>query len=289
MKAAYSDSNQQDTTNQPETRSDASDEVFFNPSFGHDYSQIENVPGFVMRTSDWSITVPEDKLAWPPASGPAYADPETICGNDDRVQITNTTAYPWKCICKLYITGQTGSWVGSGFFISPKCIITNGHVVFPDGNWATRIEVVPGQNGANGPFGGQIATHFRSVVGWTQNRDSDYDYGTVILPDTLLYDRVRAAFGFQINNNPGVLNTSGYPGDKPRGTQWFNAGPVSGMTPRKFLYMIDTMGGQSGSPVWVNNGAQSISVGVHGYGGCPNKAIRCIEDVARNWNHWTTL
>jgi glutamyl endopeptidase len=254
---------------------------------GFDDLGLERVANFAMRSTGWEVQIADDDMQFPPAGSAAYASPENICQNDDRTQIKNTLDFPFKCIVKLYITGQGGNgWVGSGFFIGPRCIITNGHVVFPDNQWAKSIRVVPGQNGNTGPFGEQTSEFFYSVNGWIDSKDANYDYGAIILPDTKLFDRVRAVFGYETNNNPGILNNSGYPADKPLGTQWFNAGPVSKIESHRFFYMIDTVGGQSGSPVWIQRGADRIAVGVHAYGGCPNSAVRCIDDVATNWANW---
>lgn len=257
---------------------------------GGDGARIERLPNFRMRTTGWAKILRAENWDVPAAASINYALPETLCASDDRVQIPNTALFPYKCIARLYITGRSGDrWVGTGFFISPRCVITNGHVVFPDRDWALEIEVVPGQCGELAPFGSQVSQEFRCVEGWTAGPvgDPDYDYGAVILPDTTLYSRIRAHFGFAVHNDPVILNNSGYPGDKPFGTQWYNAGPVVHQTHRRFQYMIDSAGAQSGSPVWVPDGRDRVAVGIQGYGGCPNFAIRCTEDVALNWANWS--
>lgn len=255
-----------------------------------DLATVEAVPGFHMRTTAWAQSLGREGLELPSAASINYALPESVCAEDDRVQIRDTTAFPNKCITKLYITGESGRWVGTGFFISPRCIITNGHCVFPDRKWAKEIRVVPGQNRDVAPFGSAVSSRFWSVEGWIQpgaRGEADYDYGAVILEDETLFNRIRAHFGFANVDDPGILNNCGYPADKPVGTQWFNAGPVSRKTARRFFYMIDTAGGQSGSPVWINEGGDRLVVGVHGYGGCPNSAIRCTSDVTLNWANWS--
>lgn len=304
MQTGYNDPNHMPTSN---TTASTAVET---SSDGVDLSPVKSVPDFKKRTTDWAITIPDEDMNLPLASSACNKIEKslhgnddrvllkTVHGNDDRVRIKNTTVFPYKCIARLYITGQNGDrWSGSGFFIGPKCVITSGHVVFPDRRWASEIKVVPGQNGNNGPFGAQVSRKFCSVAGWTDdNRENpeDYDYGAIILPDTTLYNRICAYFEYQVNDNPGTLNNSGYPVDKSvdkwKGTQWFNAGPVLRTSTRRFFYKIDTSEGQSGSPVWVNSGSNLIVVGVHGYGiyegEDSNSAIRCIEDVARNWTDW---
>lgn len=254
---------------------------------GEDLSRSPEVAGFLLDPKEWSEEIPEELLKLPHISETVpFTIPESVCGSDDRAIIGNTTIGPWKFICKLYIDN---TWVASGFFIGPRCIITNGHVVFPNNAWARNITVVPGQNGGQAPFGSQVARRFYSVLGWTRDRNADYDYGAVILPDDQLYRRVQGYLGYQILNSSQLLHNSGYPGDKPNGTQWYNAGPIHTLGARRFFYMIDTAGGQSGSPVFIGSGPNSSSVGVHGYGGCPNSAVRLIPDVATNWNAWRQL
>ena len=44
--------------------------------------------------------------------------------SDDRVEVTNTTAVPWRWICKLIITFPNGARGGcTGWFIGPKAVI----------------------------------------------------------------------------------------------------------------------------------------------------------------------
>jgi V8-like Glu-specific endopeptidase len=86
-----------------------------------------------------------------------------------------------------------------------------------------------------------------------------------------------------------LINNSGYPADKPFGTQWFNAGRISRVTDRKLFYMVDTYGGQSGSAIWRFRNGQRHAVGIHGYGGCPNSAVRIIRPVFDNMLAWKRL
>ena len=48
------------------------------------------------------------------------------------------------------------------------------------------------------------------------------------------------------------VNNAGYPyeANKPYGTLWYNAGRVRKMEKAFIEYMVDTEGGQSGSPVY---------------------------------------
>lgn len=223
---------------------------------------------------------------------PEGAPPESVCGRDDRVEVSNTTSAPWRWICKLIITFPNGARGGcTGWFIGPKAVMTAGHCVYSraNGGWARQIEVIPGMRGASRPYGSMIGTTFRSVTGWTSNANPNYDYGCIILPNASLGNQV-GWFGFaaltDTSLNNLLANNSGYPGDKPTGTQWFNAGRITNVTARKLYYMLDTYGGQSGSPTWRFLNGQRHAVGIHAYGGCPNSSTRIITDVFNNMMAW---
>jgi V8-like Glu-specific endopeptidase len=160
----------------------------------------------------------------------------SLCENDDRKPVMNTTTVPWRWICKLIITfPDGGKLAGTGFFIGSKAVMTAGHCVYSRerGGWANEIMVIPGMMGESLPFGSITATSFRSNEGWIKNQDSNYDYGCIILPSPELGNQV-GYFGFAALDDDSLkdllVNNSGYPGDKPAGTQWFNAGRVTNIT-----------------------------------------------------------
>lgn len=226
---------------------------------------------------------------------PEGAPPETVCGADDRIHITGVTAVPWRWIAKLVITWPNGARGGcTGWFIGPRTVMTAGHCVYSRGNggWARSIEVIPGMNGTLRPFGSMVGTSFRSVRGWTENADPNFDYGCIVLPSPSLGNTV-GWFGFAALTDATLMglvaNNSGYPGDKPFGTQWFNAGRVTAVTARKFYYMLDTYGGQSGSPTWRLLNGQRHAIGIHAYGGCPNSSTRITTEVYNNMLAWKNL
>jgi glutamyl endopeptidase len=226
------------------------------------------------------------------ASGDDIA--EVVIGADDRTRISPASAYPWRAIASLAITAGNGtSWIGTAWFISPRLLMTAGHCVFmPDqGGWARQIVVMPGRDGAQQPYGRAVSASFRSVTGWTTNRHRSFDYGAILLgPQQRLGDTV-GWFGWQVRDDAGLngqtVNISGYPGDKPAGTQWFHANKVTAVTPTTFTYQVDTAGGQSGAPVWMLLNGQRIAVGIHTNGALSgNSATRINGNVATNINAW---
>ncbi|MGW8554427.1 trypsin-like serine peptidase [Streptomyces tubercidicus] len=222
---------------------------------------------------------------------------ETVHGPDDRVQITDTTSYPWRAHASLLITAADNSqWIGTGWFIGPHTLATAGHVVHiknsgvpgRDG-WVKSIQVMPGRNGASLPFGSVTSTNFRSVTGWTNSGDENFDYGAIIIPTEL--GATTGWFGFGAWPDADLLkisaNISGYPGDKPPGTQWYDGRGISSVNPLKVFYDIDTFGGQSGSAVYrIHNGGR-YGIAVHAYGGATvNSGTRITKAVYNNLLLW---
>lgn len=228
---------------------------------------------------------------------PPVVSESVIGGVDDRVQITNTHQHPWRVHAALRITaGDNSLWIGTGWFVGPRLLVTAGHVVHiknsgvpgRDG-WVKTITVVPGRNGNDQPFGAAVSGRFYSVKGWTESGDQEYDYGAIVLSEPL-GDRT-GWFGFAAYANLDDVggNIAGYPGDKPAGTQWYHARLIHSVTDRKVFYEIDTAGGQSGAAVYRIEDGQRFGFGIHAYGGAlTNSATRINQHVFDNITAWKT-
>src|SRR5918911_1114934 len=81
--------------------------------------------------ASWHTPVSNELLDIAVASfGTPPALAETVHGPDDRVQIQNTAAYPWRVHASLHIIARDNSaWIGTGWFIGPSTPVTAGHVV----------------------------------------------------------------------------------------------------------------------------------------------------------------
>ena len=220
---------------------------------------------------------------------------EVVIGADDRVQVQNTSAVPWKRICHLRIQAANGKlYLGTGFFIGPRTILTAGHCVYihGQGGWPRQIVVTPGRNAAATPFSSYTATSFRSVQGWVNGKSRNYDYGVIQLPKNAQVPASIGSFGFGQFPDQFLLakrlNTAGYPGDKPSGTMWFNGRKAKSVTSRTIVYDLDTAGGQSGSPVWFKDPAgRRVVVGIHTNGAnSGNSATRITKPVFDNLKKW---
>lgn len=231
---------------------------------------------------------------------------ESILGDvDRRKQILETEVTPWRMICSLDITSQSGlPYVGTGWFAGPRTIITAGHCVFDPvefGGWASEISVTPGRNGdATPPFGGRTSSRFSTTDRWLEAQDPDFDYAAIHLDDDLGAELGHFGIGVltdaELQNR--MVNISGYPFSPGEGkSQYFHANRIKAVTARRVFYDIDTLGGQSGAPVWayLDGSDDPVVVGIHAYGvgGVPaglnvvaNSGPRILPevlDVIREW------
>jgi V8-like Glu-specific endopeptidase len=231
----------------------------------------------------------------------SFANPkmllETVHGTDQRIRVTETSKYPFRVNASLLITARDGSqWVGTAWFISPRTLITAGHCVYIKGSgspardgWVKSIQVMPGRNEQQLPYGSVTSTHFWTVRGWADSGDENYDYGAIVLPTEM--GNVVGTLGFAVYRDVdlqgAVANVTGYPGDKPSGTLWYDSKAIAAVNPSKVYYDIDTAGGQSGAAVYIVKDGQRIAVAVHAYGGpTTNSGTRISAPVFANLTNW---
>lgn len=270
-------------------------------------TQVENVPGYTKPVADVSAA---EAAAVPyetdiddlrpdvvrDAADVAFGSRvmlESVIGADDRVPIADTTKLPWRMICALRIRFANGrNYVGTGWFIGPRTVMTAAHCVFvhDEGGWPREVEVIPGLNGTLRPFGSAIGRRFRAPSGWINSPDSDFDYGAIIL-DQDVGQRV-GYFGYAVMNNTQLkatdANIAGYPADRDSATkQYFHARTLINATTKRLVYDIDTFGGQSGSPIYLNTGGQRVAVGIHTTGSSrSNSGTRITNAVFKNMTNW---
>ena len=237
-----------------------------------------------------------------PVTGSQGALESIIGPTDDRIRILDTDLFPWRMICALRMRGPSGAGaIGTGWLVGPKTVITAGHCVHSShffGGWASSIEVSAGRNGSDFPFGTVVSQRFSSVDLWVNSENPDFDMGCIHLDDPI-GDRVGwFAVGAIAPDEleSYMVNVSGYPGDRGRGTeQYHHKNRVLRVSERRLFYDVDTFGGQSGAPVWIHerDGSPPIAVGIHAYGvgGSPrgleaNSAPRIIPEVLEQIRAW---
>lgn len=252
-----------------------------------------NGTGELIADTGASIAVPnaEELLALPPVTSGLGV--ETIIGLDTRVKVY-TTDYPARAVALITFDGGRCT----GWLYGSDVVATAGHCVHegPGGNWRTGVTVYPGYNGADAanpaPFGSCGASWLGSVHGWVAHRDEQYDYGVVKLNCTI--GNTTGWFGYWWQSASLLrLNTiiGGYPADKPL-EQWWSSDQVRAATLRQVFYMNDTIGGNSGGPVWQDRDGP-YAMAIHAYGlhgrsphGTNNHGTRITKEVFNNLKAW---
>ena len=197
---------------------------------------------------------------------------ESIIGADNRFRINPTTTFPARAV--VLITFSAGRC--TGWLINANTVITAGHCVSPGNNTGfyprASFRVYPGRNGGVSPYGSCTAKRLYSVTGWTTNGNEEFDYGAIKLNCSVGNTTGWFGFWWQSASLNGLFTrVSGYPGDKPL-TQWQSTDQVRATTTNQVFYANDTVGGNSGGPVWQNRGSTAsfcqgvCALAVHAYG-----------------------
>jgi V8-like Glu-specific endopeptidase len=221
---------------------------------------------------------------------------KTVLGADDRIKITNTTTYPWRTHCKLYmrfrgVDNRDYWYSGSGTLIGNKYVITAGHCVYNHDRvggqklgWAREIQAYPGLNGSYAPYGRANATYLRSWTGWVNNGDFNWDIALVTLNRTVGNSTGWLGYGSFGSLNGQTANLSGYPGNRDNGVgQYYHYGPVVSSSSHRVNYRVDTSPGQSGSGVYLIQGANRYVFAAHSTGGSTDNGGTRIESTKFWW------
>ena len=250
--------------------------------------------------------------------GSPASKPEIVIGADSRVLVPNTSTTPWRCICHLEVEYESGPvGFGTGFFAGPKAVITAAHVLIdrsgPD--WsrlrkAINIRVIPGRNGTMAPYGYFVSDFERCQLSdlWRDPRSrqedalaADYamipttdDFWTKDQPtaERLGYFGLKAFTDAEATEKAEMLfvNNAGYPyeASKPYGTLWYNAGRVRKMGKTFIEYMVDTEGGQSGSPIYYFDDQlqQRYVIAIYTTGDFMNRGLRITPAIFHTIRTW---
>ena len=156
---------------------------------------------------------------------------------------------------------------------------------------------MPARNGevneAQSPFGWAEVTSERLRVhpSW-ETGDRNFDYGAIILPEPIagldaVNDKLNYAHFRSEDLEQSTPTLSGYPNDKPQGTQWFETDRIDHVTQHHVFYTLNTEGGQSGSPVFFRDGDENIACAIHYWGDTSfNSGVRINADVLEQLNAW---
>jgi glutamyl endopeptidase len=207
--------------------------------------------------------------------------PNSVIGTDSRTQVTATTTFPNSAI--VLINRNGGLWC-TGWMVGKDTLLSAGHCVTDGaGTWYSGLTFVPGSNGGNAPFGTCGARGIYAFSAWASGADSNYDTSIVKLNCTVGYSTGWFGTWWQSASLDGTFTrVQGYPGDKPS-TQWQSFDYVRSSTADRLYYQNDTVGGESGSPVWQYrsgpycSGACGMGVHTNGSNGSNNSGMRFTQ------------
>ncbi len=231
---------------------------------------------------------------------------ETVIGDDNRTQIHDTGADPFRMICALVVHWpHMPPTSGTGFLVGQRTVLTAGHCILPGPGFPdpAAIEVRPGRSGTREPFadtlGALAAERISLHTQWSARFDPRFDVGAIHLDkpagETVGWFRVGV-------RDPQLLtrhwaHVTGYPGDKiTQGAgeaggalyaaeQWHHATPIAQVHDGRVYYPADTFAGQSGAPVYILDQADGLAtvIGVHAYGVGPNAGAFAMENNSAAW------
>jgi glutamyl endopeptidase len=166
-----------------------------------------------------------------------------------------------------------------------RLLLTAGHCVYSPvrrifglPHTPISIRVSPGRADAiEAPFGSLEASRWHAHMRYLAAGARRFDIGLVELGEDargLTPLRLHAPTDTELARIRQVrlLHVSGYPADKPRGTQWEHEERLDRVTARDLFYSIDTCPGHSGGPLWVERwpGSHRSIIGVHTAGPRPH-------------------
>ncbi|UCE05622.1 MAG: T9SS type A sorting domain-containing protein [bacterium] len=225
---------------------------------------------------------------------------ETVFSPDNRIKISPTVDFPWRTICRLYITFPDGNhFVGSGVIIgrndniSFHCL-TAGHCVYRTeyGGWAETIEIIPALDNDYTPFYSAWATNIKTNEGWTIDSMPEYDWACIALDRQIgnftgWMDRFTTT---DLNWYQRIFHCAGYPIDYDFGLCLYYDSD-SGRTADEYFhwYYMDASDGQDGMPIWVMDGNKRRIVSIHvgdDDGSGSNRGVRLNAEKFNQLNQW---
>lgn len=204
-----------------------------------------------------------------PRKEPKSGKQRVIGGSDERILVSDATGLPWRSVGKLDVVRKDGSVAhGTGWFAAPGVVVTAGHCIYDlDGVEPTEVIFMPGANGRRPGCGMTYSSRHVSVPdGWTKNRKNEFDYGCVVFERAQTFARY-GHFGLAVAGDGHLqdlpISSIGYPVDQDG--MCAARGRVSDFDKRFLYYPLDTMEGQSGSPLYAKSrhNGDRIAIGIH--------------------------
>lgn len=221
--------------------------------------------------------------AFIPEQEPGGKSKRSILGTDDRFKVDNTTSFPYSAIAHMEMKWPNGKrYVGSAWMYGPNVAMTAGHCLYSidNGGWPQEIVIYPGRNGSSKPFGSVKAVTIHVPENYANSEDIDSDWGLIELDKNIGNETGYFGASWQLDSLAGTeVSVTGYPGEKSR-QMWQMNGPIRSSREYKIDYIMDTTGGQSGCPVYLEDDHISVAIHTNGaFDGISNKATRITKSI----------
>lgn len=229
-------------------------------------------------------------------------------GEDDRVRVENSLAFPYQAIVRVSATFEKAdsngyrTFYGTGAMISPNKVLTVAHNVYwPDKGWAQTITVAPAQNGINNlPFGEYNVTEYQIIddnyISAAHGNGDFTKYDVAVLTLDKNMGDLTAYFGLTTTfDQDTVYHSAGYPYVFGGYDMYRTSSKVlTDSSQDPILTYMDTAGGQSGSPVFNNkneiigivSGEQNLAYANGGVATYPNSVTRLNQKHINKINQY---
>jgi glutamyl endopeptidase len=214
-----------------------------------------------------------------------------VIGDDQRERVVDTTAFPWRAVCKLFVTFPNGETLaGTGTLVGRKHVLTAGHTIYSQarGGWPTQVELIPGLDGTYMPFGKVYATKFQSFLYWVNSSDPNYDLALVTV-NVEIGDTTGWLGMGKSNKLVGLnLTLSGYPMDIEGGAgQYVDADTIVSSNTSIVTYGNDADNAQTGGALQRTAKGQLYAVAVHtGSTNGMNRGVRLNDFRLKYLKSW---
>ena len=216
------------------------------------------------------------------------------------------TEYPYAYVVKLLMHKNGGTYHGTGIMINKNSIITNAHNV----NGKDSISIYPGYSKQdNSPFGKiTVECKLNENIFYPKEYKIDslnrfYDYAVIKFENKEVFNKVLEKSNnnkFEIelveNLDSKTINISGYPffrffefwKPKKARVHYHNSTTKFNISENILLnYKLNTRGGSSGSPLWIEKDGKLILIGIHKSGkGFSNQGIFYNEERVNQIKEW---
>lgn len=191
-----------------------------------------------------------------------------------QMNVVNPNVYPNTAITHLKIgfdttgNGKADTWyIGSGYIVGPDVMVTAAHCFWSDEyGWAVEVRTYL-------KYEQDKISNYYYPASWicsteyTENGNTEYDWCVVTLQQNV--GAITGWLGFGVSADSSLIGkdikVAGFTySDSGRIYQFQSLGKIRTQNERTISYDASTQGGQSGGPVFDDDG---IAWGIHAYGG----------------------